>query len=248
MKTSLLLPTQIGFVAVTLIYFYILLKLLIQGVDQTFWSSRKKQIFKYAVIAVPMLIALFDSIWSLSGVMARFELFPFNFMPVLAVPFVIAIWIGFSKDFSDILHNIPVATIIRLQSFRFFVEILLLMLYLNNSAPIQMTFEGRNFDILVGITAPLVAWLTTKQKISKWALILWNICSLGLLVNIVTIAILSTPTPIRVFMNEPANTIVAYFPISWLPGLLVPLAFTLHVLSLKQLLADQKPVATHTIL
>ena len=40
----------------------------------------------------------------------------------------------------------------------------------------------------------------------------------------------------RYFINEPANTIVTEFPIIWLPGFLVPLAYGLHFLSLRQLL------------
>jgi hypothetical protein len=48
-------------------------------------------------------------------------------------------------------------------------------------------------------------------------------------------------------MNEPANTIVAVFPISWLPGLLVPLAYTLHIFSLKQLLGSSKPAQAETV-
>lgn len=32
------------------------------------------------------------------------------------------------------------------------------------------------------------------------------------------------------------NYIVTYFPVSWLPGFLVPLAYYLHFLSLKQLI------------
>jgi hypothetical protein len=55
------------------------------------------------------------------------------------------------------------------------------------------------------------------------------------LLNIVITAILSTPSPWRVFMNEPANYVVTWFPISWLPGFLVPLAYYLHFISLKQM-------------
>ena len=104
-----------------------------------------------------------------------------------------------------------------------------------------MTFEGRNLDILSGITAPLIAFLISRKKISKPITILWNIACLGLLANIVITAILSMPTPFRVFMNEPANTIVAEFPIVWLPALLVPLAYGLHFLSIRQrLIGDVK--------
>jgi len=55
-----------------------------------------------------------------------------------------------------------------------------------------------------------------------------------LLVNVLVIAVLSMPTPLRVFHNEPANTLLAYFPYIYLPGVLVPLAYTLHIFSLRQ--------------
>ena len=44
------------------------------------------------------------------------------------------------------------------------------------------------------------------------------------------------PTPFRVFMKEPANTVVMKFPFILLPTFLVPLAYGLHFLSLRQLL------------
>jgi hypothetical protein len=62
-----------------------------------------------------------------------------------------------------------------------------------------------------------------------------------LLMNIVTIAVLSMPTPFRQFMNEPANEIVATFPFVYLPGVLVVLAFAFHAFSLRQLLTLQQP-------
>jgi hypothetical protein len=133
---------------------------------------------------------------------------------------------------------------VRLQSFRFFVEILLWMLFAVGLVPVQMTFEGYNFDILSGISAVVIALLTARGKISRTGLIIWNVVCLLLLINIVTIAILSTPSPVRVFMNEPVNRIVTYFPVSLLPGFLVPLAYMLHFFSLRQLLSEKQVVAT----
>lgn len=52
----------------------------------------------------------------------------------------------------------------------------------------------------------------------------------ALLATIVTVAFLSAPTPLRVFMNEPANTIVTTFPYVWLPAFLVQAALFGHVL------------------
>ena len=100
-----------------------------------------------------------------------------------------------------------------------------------------MTFEGRNFDILAGITGPIIAYLAySKHVIGKTGVIIWNVACLCLLINIVATAILSIPSPFRYFMNEPANTIVTEFPIIWLPAFLVPLAYSLHFLSLRQLI------------
>jgi uncharacterized membrane protein len=107
--------------------------------------------------------------------------------------------------------------------------------------PELMTFEGRNFDILTGILALPVGYLLVKRKTYAPKLaVAFNVLGLLLLTNILVIAVLSMPTPIRYFMNEPANTIVTKFPIVWLPGLLVPLAYTLHILSIRQALAAFK--------
>jgi hypothetical protein len=115
-----------------------------------------------------------------------------------------------------------------------FVEILLWLLFIEHLLPEQMTFEGRNFDIIAGLTAPVIAYFVGQHKLSKKGIILWNLICLALLINIVSVAIMSMPTPFQYFTNEPSNTIVTVFPVNWLPGLLVPLAYGLHFLSLRQ--------------
>ena len=99
-----------------------------------------------------------------------------------------------------------------------------------------MTFEGRNLDILVGITGPIVALLYERKgaAMRKWVVV-WNFFGLALLMNILVVAVLSFPTPFRYFMNEPANYLVTEFPFVWLPGILVTIAYSMHFFSLKQL-------------
>jgi hypothetical protein len=224
---------QIGFIGLSITYFAMLFKEMRKAAQLSQHLSNSKFLLwtKVGVIIWTVLI----SIWSASGQMGDFSMFPLNFAPVIIVPLIAILAFTFSRSGTEILLRVPISTIIQLNAFRVFVEILLWALYEENQAPIQMTFEGRNFDILSGLSAPLMAYLFSKGKISKAGLAIWNVICLGLLVNIVTVAILSTPTPLRVFMNEPANTIVTQFPISWLPGLLVPLAYALHFFSLRQL-------------
>ena len=65
---------------------------------------------------------------------------------------------------------------------------------------------------------------------AAWLAITWNIIGLALLLNIVTVAILSTPAPIRYFMNDPANRLPSMFPYVWLPTFLVQAALFGHLL------------------
>ena len=52
-----------------------------------------------------------------------------------------------------------------LNTVRLPIEIILLELYLNKMIPQLMTFEGRNFDVVLGITAPIVGYLYLKKRI-----------------------------------------------------------------------------------
>lgn len=103
-----------------------------------------------------------------------------------------------------------------------------------------MTFDGYNYDIASGLLALPVGWmLANRARYARAAAIAYNIIGLLLLFNIITIAVLSMPTPFRQFMNEPANRIIAEFPFVYLPGVLVVLAFAFHMLSLRQLLVNR---------
>lgn len=235
MNTPLYITAQAGFMLVTLLYVSLFLREIRRGIRLSSWSDARKRKSVSVIIAVVVAWTAFLTVWSLSGRMADFGIFPLNLMPVILIPLLALVILSFSKSTREILAHVPPDNLIRLQSFRIFVELLLWILFIENLLPQQMTFEGRNFDILAGLTAPAIALLMTRNKISRAGIITWNFISLGLLINIVTIALLSTASPWRVFMNEPANYIVTHFPIAFLPGLLVPLAYYLHVLSLKQM-------------
>jgi hypothetical protein len=240
MNSNLFLFAQVGFFLLTAFYLTLFLVEIKRGIQNTPWDPLRKKKFFKLILGVLLVWMVFVSVWSLSGIMADFTRFPANFFPVIGPALLVPVLLLFSKSWKEILSNIPIANFIRLQHFRVFVELLLWALFAASVLPVQMTFEGRNFDVLSGLTAPVIAWLAARNKISKTGLVVWNILCLGILINIIAIAILSTPSPIRVFMNEPANTIVTIFPVSWLPGFLAPFAFALHIFSLKQLSLKQK--------
>ncbi|MEP6924446.1 MAG: hypothetical protein ABI954_08260 [Pyrinomonadaceae bacterium] len=128
-------------------------------------------------------------------------------------------------------------TLTLLHIIRIPVELVLLLLYREGFVPQLMTFEGRNFDILSGLTAPFVAWLGFRGgKVNKPLLIVWNLLALGLLINIVASAVLSLPTPFQQLAFDQPNRAILYFPFIWLPAIIVPTVFVAHLFSLWQLL------------
>ncbi len=99
-----------------------------------------------------------------------------------------------------------------------------------------MTFEGRNFDIISGLTAPIIYWLAFRGgKTNRPLLIVWNLIAFGLLINIVTNALLSFPFPFQQLAFDQPNRALLYFPFIWLPTLIVPIVLFCHLASFWQL-------------
>jgi hypothetical protein len=104
-----------------------------------------------------------------------------------------------------------------------------------------MTFDGRNFDIISGILAPVVyfvAFRGTEPK--KWLLIAYNVLGLALLANIVSIAVLALPSPMQQIAFDQPNRAVLYFPFIWLPSIVVPIVLFSHLAALWKLIFGQK--------
>jgi hypothetical protein len=139
------------------------------------------------------------------------------------------------------IDGLPLKKITYLNIVRIPVELVLYWLFLNEAVPELMTFAGRNFDILAGLTAPFIAYFGYSQgKISKKLLLVWNIVCLGLLLNIVFLALFSAITPFQKFAFEQPNIAIVNFPFSWLPTFIVPVVLFGHLVSIWQLLGDRK--------
>lgn len=155
---------------------------------------------------------------------------PPRLMVLVGLAFVGVYFASYFSAFSKLTEGPGLAWLIGLQVFRVAVEIFLDLGYRAGFLPAQMTLEGRNFDVVTGLTALPMAWLVAKNKAPKWLIYAWNTMGLALLLNVMAIAALSMPTPLRHFQNEPANTFVAYFPYVWLPAYLVQVAWMSHLL------------------
>jgi hypothetical protein len=143
------------------------------------------------------------------------------------------------------LAQIPQSWLILAQVFRVFVEIIFFFLVKASLFPQIMTFEGRNFDILIGLSAPVLGHFVDRaDKAGTGArfrklIFAWNILGLLLVSNALMTAMLSAPTPIQRIFVQPSTALVGHFPYVWLPAFVVPLAYLLHMLSLRKLLSSK---------
>lgn len=131
------------------------------------------------------------------------------------------------------IDGLPLRQLTWIHTIRIGVELLLLQLFIIGQIPEVMTFEGCNWDILAGLTAPFMVFYQKKwpPKILLW----WNIVALALLVNIVTTAVLSAPFPFQQLAFEQPNVGVLKPSIIWLPGFVVPVVLFSHLVVIRRL-------------
>lgn len=180
------------------------------------------------------------TVLSALGFYQRFDVVPPRIFTFGALPFLV-LSLAYVIFFRRFLHEMPLTILTLIHVIRIPVEITLLWLYQSGQVPIEMTFEGRNFDILSGITAPIIYFLAFRGgKTNRILLVLWNLAALTLLINIVTIAARAFPSPYQSLGLHHPNVGVAYFPFVWLPGIVVPVVFFCHLASLYKLILDRR--------
>lgn len=150
-----------------------------------------------------------------------------------AILLIIIYFLFFRRDF---IEKLPLRTLTLLSIIRIPVELCLLWLFQHQWVPQSMTFEGRNFDILSGITAPIVYLLAFRGgKTNRLVLIIWNFAALALLINVVSTAVIAFPGNDPQLAPELQNRGVAFFPYIWLPAIVVPIVLFSHLASLWKL-------------
>ena len=210
-------------------------------------------IFAYAIYraglrsAAAKLLLTFTLFWlviqavlALNGFFQNFDVIPprtFAFGPLPFFILTIA-YLIFGRKFLD---NLPLKILTWIHVIRIPVECTLLWLSQHGLVPVEMTFEGRNLDILSGLSAPIIYYFAFRNgQVNRKLLIVWNLVALSLLTNIVTIAILAFPSRYETIGFEHPNIGVTYFPFVWLPSVIVPIVFFCHVVSLYRLFFTER--------
>lgn len=173
-----------------------------------------------------------------SGLLARFDARPPPFMFVLLGCVGAAVGLARSKV-GVALSRLPLVVLVAFQGFRLPLEMLMHQAAREGTMPEQMTWTGLNWDVFTGISALLLAVLMRTGHAGRKGVLLWNVVGLGLLLNVVGVAVASTPL-VHAFGTAPArlNTFVAYLPYTSLPAVMVVLALAGHLIIFRALRGD----------
>ncbi len=218
---------SIGFVLTTLISLWLFFKA----------SNNKKVLYGIIIwLTIVGILGIFGFYKKTGTMPPRFTL--------LLGPVVLFILLLFTnKKSKTFVDNLNLKGLTLLHIIRIPIEIILYYTFLAGLIPDLMTFKGYNYDIISGITAPIMYYLVfVKKKIKRKGLLIWNFVCLGLLINVLTIAVLSAKTPFQILAFEQPNIGVTYFPFVWLPTIIVPIVLFAHLASIKQLLSGKKVV------
>ncbi|HEY1055255.1 MAG TPA: hypothetical protein VGE24_08975, partial [Emticicia sp.] len=179
---------------------------------------------------------IIQTLLGVRGFYTNTQSMPPKFLLAIAPPLVLIITLFATKSGRHFIDGLNIKTLTIIHIVRIPVELVLFWLFLHKTIPQIMTFEGQNFDIISGITAPIVYYLYVKDYIGTGILLVWNFICLVLLINIVSTAILSAPFPFQQLAFEQPNIAVLYFPFNWLPACIVPIVLFSHLVAIRGLL------------
>ncbi|MBO0938468.1 hypothetical protein J2I47_18095 [Fibrella sp. HMF5335] len=199
-----------------------------------FWRAAQRS---GTVLAVLLGWLLLQGAVGLSGFYLKTDSLPPRFPALVIPPLLLLIGLLLTKAGRAFIDSLSISWLTLLHVVRIPVEVVLFWLFVGKTIPELMTFEGRNFDILSGLTAPVIYYVGfIRKSLPKSVLLVWNLLCLGLLINIVSTAALSVPSPLQQLAFDQPNIAILYFPFVWLPSVVVPIVLLAHVSAIRKLI------------
>ncbi len=199
--------------------------------------AQKRDVYRPFIKSVLILIFWFVYLCLISntGLLRDLSLPP-KFPLLIFGPIIALICIAWFKYQDDPrLQALPRSWPIYYQSFRVIVETLLHYTFLAAIIPASATFNGLNFDIIMGITAPFVAYFFIKNNQQNRWVKWWNILGILMILFVAFIVASSIYFPGLWGANKPlVDFTFIEMPYLLLAGFLAPSAIIVHFISLMQ--------------
>jgi hypothetical protein len=194
-----------------------------------------------ASLAVGLAAAWMAATWlaARSGILRLWDRTPPPFGVLMLTIVALAVALAFSVVGRRLATHVPLWALVAVQGFRLPLEVAMHRMYERGIMPVEMSFSGRNFDVVTGASALVVAALVFAGRAGRRLVAAWNVLGLALLVNVVVVALLGTPR-FRYF-GDHLNVWITYPPFVWLPAVMVLAALAGHLVIFRAL--RQRPHA-----
>ena len=146
---------------------------------------------------------------------------PLFFAPIL----LLGIGAGLSPLGGKLATGVPLAALVGFQVFRLPLELVLHAWAAQGVIPETMTWTGQNWDIVSGVTALISAPLATRHRVAARVA---NIVGFALLVNVMRVAVLSSPLPFG-WGQQPPLLLALHLPYAFIGPICVGGALFGHV-------------------
>lgn len=183
---------------------------------------------------------LLTTLAAASGVLRRSDVFPPPFAGLVFAVTALGIAVACSPLGTRLVRGLPLWVLVGSQVFRFPLELLMHEAYVAGVMPVQMSYSGQNYDVVTGVSAGVLGWWLARGRVPRWVVTAWNVLGFALLLNVLTVAIVSTPF-FGWFGPDRLNTFVTYPPFVWLPAVLVTAALIGHILVWRKLAIERRP-------
>ena len=199
--------------------------------------------FTPTVVSTFLIVILFVSaLLAYTGFWKDFGNMPPRLPFFLFFEMVVIVSLFFFSKSREYIKMMPITTLTHIHIVRVPVEIVLWWLFQESIIDPILTFEGNNYDIIIGISAPFAGlFLVGLRSKSQFGAIVWHFIGMILLINIVYHAIVCTPYPFQKLCFETPNTFIFSFPYVWLPAFVVPVIMFCHIASIYKLFVDKDP-------
>ncbi len=202
-----------------------------------YYALDKKRNPVTILACILLLWLLVTGFLAFDGFFLNFQSFPPRLFVFVIPAILLVLYLLINPGTRTGLMKMPITSLTYIHIVRIPVELCLWWLFGAGLVAESMTFEGVNFDILAGISAPFAGvFLVGKKSNNKITAILWNLICLGLVLHIVIRAISLTPYFYDGSGADLQNVGVFYFPFVWLPAFVVPIVIFSHLVSLVQLM------------
>jgi hypothetical protein len=173
------------------------------------------------------------------GVLADWERTPPPFAILVLAILVLACGLAVSRLGTRLSTLLPLWLLVAVQGFRLPLELAMHGMYERGVMPVQMSYSGRNLDVVTGVSAIAVALCVWSGHAGRRLVAAWNLLGLVLLINAVAVAILATPR-FQYFGPDHLNVWVMHPPFVWLPAVMVLAALAGHLVIFRALVRPRQ--------